>query len=216
MSLPDIYPNSVGDELYSDALPLVDRYGDPEQSLWVYLHGLGLMLKQTDDISRDGPNGEPGWSQIFDLTRAKTEWLPWIGQLVGYRVPQRAAGQSLAAYDARERERIVTRSALRRGTVEILVEVVQEQLNDPKKVIVNERVGGDANHISVFVMNEQIATSQAEVTRAALSQKCAGLIMDITFLTGANYDLLRAASASYNIMIGKFTTYDAVRTDPGK
>jgi hypothetical protein len=97
MSLPDIYPNSIGDEAVDDFQPIIKPYNDAQNSLAVYLRGLASMFKQIDDIARDGPDEEPGWSQVFDLTRAKTEWLPWVGQLLGYRVPIQSAGQTLAA-----------------------------------------------------------------------------------------------------------------------
>src|SRR4051794_23476982 len=162
-SLPDIYPNTIGDEAFADFQPLVDTYGDQSNALTTYLHGLGAMLKQVDDISKDGANGEPGWSQIFDLTRAKTEWLPWMGQLVGYAVPSQPSGQSLAAYDALQRERIISRSGYRRGTVALLVEVIKEHLGGSQSVILHERYGGDPYKIRVWVFNDQIVTSVAEV-----------------------------------------------------
>jgi hypothetical protein len=115
-SLPDIYPNQIGDAAYQDFGPMIEIYGDPAGALLVYLAGIARMFKEVDDIASDGPNDEPGWSQIFDLTRAKTEWLPWMGQMVGYPVPDKPTDQTLEEYDANQRVRIITRSAYRRGT----------------------------------------------------------------------------------------------------
>lgn len=213
-SLPDIYPNSVGDEAYEDFQPLVQKYGDPNDSLNVYLHGLGNMFKQVDDIARDGPDGEPGWSQIFDLGRAKTEWLPWMGQLTGYQVPIQTADETLAEYDARQRERIITRSSHRRGTIDLLVEVVQEQLTGAKRVLITERYGGNKDLIKVWVYQSEIGTSTAEVQRAALSQKVAGLLMDFQILSGSDYNTLRANSVSYQDVKTTYATYQAVFNDP--
>src|SRR3954454_20425411 len=174
MSIPDIYPNSIGDEAYDDFQPIIEMYGDPEGFLDLWLHAFGNMLKQVDDISKDGPNGEPGWSQIFDLARAKTEWLPWMGQLVGYAVPARPTGQSLADYDAQERGRITTRSAWRRGTTSAIRDFVQDQLNEPKRVVIQERVGGNPFQIKVWVYLDDIATSEAAIAATVSKLKMAG------------------------------------------
>jgi hypothetical protein len=215
MPEPD-YPNLLGDELWQMCSPLVDTVGDPEGHLWVYTHGLGLMLKKVDDIARDGDDGEPGWSQTLDLTRAKTEWLPWIGQWVGYTVPAIAGGADPDVYHDAQCARIVSRSSHRRGTVAIMSEVTAEHLNPPKTVIIQERVG-DPDHITVWVYASQIATSAALVEAAARSQKAAGLLMDFIILpSGTSYNLLQANSATYTIMLGKFVNYSEVNTNPGK
>lgn len=215
-SLPDIYPNSIGDDAYQDFGSLISKYGDPDSTLHVYLGGLGFLLKQVDDISRDGPNGEPGWSQIFDLQRAKTEWLPWTGQLVGYHVPVRPDTQTLAEYDAQQRERIVTRSAHRRGSVPLLEEVIAEQLDVPKRIKIHERYALDPYLIKLWVWLDDIATSEAEVERAALAQKVAGLIMVFSILDGAPiYDLLDASNNNYAQVSSKHATYASVLANPG-
>lgn len=214
--LPDIYPNRIGESGLEVVQPIIDWFGDPEGFLEVYINGIALMFKQVDDIARDGPNGEPGWSQIFDLVRAKTNWLPWMGQIVGYKVQTKAEFQTLEDYDAQERERMTTRSAWRNGTNGILYDVIREQLIDPKRVIIQNRAGGNANQINVWVYDEDIATSAAEVEKAARSQKALGLIMDFSVLTGENYESLRAANASYNTVFTKFADYNEVLVDPSK
>jgi len=214
--LPDIYPQSIGDEMYVDALPLVDMYGDPNQNLWVYLHALAVMLQPVDDICKDGPNGEPGWSQIFDLTRAKTSWLPWVGQLNGYAVPPKPDSQTLEYYDANQRERIVTRRADLKGTTELLIAQVGDQLNPPKRVIVQERYQGDASQIRVWVYEEDIATSQAEVQKAALAAKFSGLLMTFAFIPPtATYQELLATHLTYQVVKNTFDSYTEVLTSPG-
>lgn len=206
---------SLGEELYSDLMPLVDVWGDPTEDLRVFCGALGVMLQPVDDIAKDGSNGEPGWSQVLDLVRAKDEWLPWLGQWVGYAVPAKAASETQAAWSARERGRIVSRSTNRRATVALLREVIQEQLTGTKTVIIQERVGGDANAINVYVYNTEIATTSALVQAAALAAKAAGLVMTFTVLTGANYSLLAASNTTYAVMTGKHANYNSVLTNPG-
>jgi len=213
-----LYPNAIGEEACSvDFAPLRDMHGDPDNTLCTYLHGLAGMYKPIDDIAKDGPNGEPGWSQIFDLERAKTEWLPWAGQLVGYSVPQRASNQSLAVYDVGQRERIITRSAYRRGEISLLSEVIAEQLNPPKRLRIFERDGGDPFLITVYIMFEDIATSIEEITRAAQSQKIAGLIMNIRTIhvNDVTYDMLRFGNTDYQQVKTDHATYQTVKDHPG-
>jgi hypothetical protein len=216
----EAYPNDLGDEMYEELRPLWEAYGDPGDHLWIYTHGLTLMLKPVDDISKDGPNGEPGWSQIFDLSRAKTEWLPWMGQLVGYPVPTRPTGQSLEEYDTTQRERIVTRSSWRRATAEILKDIALDHLapGTPRsRVIVQERVAGDPWRIAVYVYTADIITSAAELEKAVRRQKLAELLMTVGFLDGSQtYLLLKASNATYAIMKPKFTDYAEVKINPGK
>jgi hypothetical protein len=177
--LPDIYPNSIGDDAYEALKPIIDRWGDPDEFLWVYVHGIALMLKPIDDISRDGPNGEPGWSQIFDLERMKTGWLPWAGQIV-----------------------------------DILHDVIAEQLNEPKRVVIQNRVGGNANRINVWVYEADITTSAAEVEKAARAHKAIGLIMEFDVLVGGDYETLRANSPTYQDVFTTFSSYSEVLTHP--
>lgn len=215
-SLPDIYPNQIGEQAYQDFGPMIETYGDPANALSVYLHGIARMFKEVDDIASDGPDDEPGWSQIFDLTRAKTEWLPWMGQMVGYPVPERPTDQTLEEYDANQRERIITRSAYNRGTVGMLRVVIQDQLAPPQRVIIRERYSNQPYWIKVWVYTDDILTSEAEVRRAAYSQKVAGLLMDFTTLHDPNYEMLDATQNSYQIVFTKFASYQEVFDNPGK
>lgn len=196
------YPNSIGDEARLDFAPVIDMHGDPDETLNVYLHALAFMFKEVDDIAKDGPNGEPGWSQIFDLQRAKTEWLPWMAQFVGYVIPIKPAGQPAVEYDATQRERIVTKSNWLRGTVTSLTRAAEDHLNDPKRVIVQERWQGNPYHIRVLVYGSEVKTSQAQLTYAVLADKTAGLIMNIVFLTGRSWD---------DLMISPYNTWQTAR-----
>lgn len=207
-------PDAIGDEIYAALGPIVEMWGDPGQHLKVYSRALGRMIQPVDDFAKDGDGGQPGWSQAIDSERAKDEWLFWLGQWVGYLVPQKATTELQVVWSERERKRITTRSAHRRGTIAILREIIQEHLGGTKDVIIQERTSSP-HQIAVWIYNNQIVTSAAAVTAAALSQKAAGLIMTFTILSGANYFLLQASNATYTIMSGKHATYNSVLTNPG-
>ena len=216
---PDVFPggiydtDAIGNELFRNLAPIAEAYGDTG-ALIVFCRALGAMMQPVDDLVKDGVEGQPGWSQALDKARAKDEWLPWLGQWVGYLVPAKAATENQITWSDRERIRITSRSAHRRGTIALLREVVQEHLNNPKDVLIQERVG-TAHIINVYVYDYQIATTVPQVTAAALAQKAAGLIMNFIVLTGNNYSLLQASNASYTVMTGKHANYSSVLTNPG-
>lgn len=212
-----LYPNSIGDEAANDFAPIMDAYGDEDGHLNTYLGALATLFKEVDDISKDGPNGEPGWSQIFDLTRAKTEWLPWAGQFVGYQVPDQPSGQTDEAYSAEQRLKIVSRSSWRRGTVAILTELIQDQLSGQKRVLIQERYGGDPYTIKAWVYASEIATSAPQITATALQQKVAGLLFEFTVLASVqSYDTLRASQPTYATVSTKFVDYNEMLVNPAK
>lgn len=217
---PDVVfdPNAIGDELYEAFAPLRERYGE-NADLQLMCQALGAMMQPVDDLVKDGPEGQPGWSQTLDLNRAKNEWLKWIGQWVGYIVPDKATTQTDEQWSVTERARIVSRSAHRRGTVDVLREVVQEHLNAPKTVIIQERFGATANlphWITVSVFTSQIATSAAAAEAAARSQKAAGLKMIFNSLSGSDYATLLASQATYAVVLSKFVDYNEVLANPAK
>jgi hypothetical protein len=152
---------------------------------------------------------DPGWSQVLDLTRAHDSWLRWLGQFVGYFVPLESNNWP------RERERIVSRSAHRRGAVPVLREVVQEHLSGDKTVIIRER-DTSAHHITVYVYADQIATTEAAAEAAARAQKAAGLIMDFVVLTGQDWNTLVANQDTWADVQTKFADWNEVVIDPDK
>lgn len=210
-------PDGIGYELYEMFGPLVERFGDPRSDLLNLCRGLGRMLQPLDDIVKDGPLGEPGYSQVLDLNRAKDEWLPWLGQVVGYQVTARVPTEDLATWSVRERSRMISRSAHRRGTVARMVEAVQEQLIAPQTVVVQQRTTS-AHRISLFYYVAQLKTSSsvAIVNALAQEQKAKGLILTVVGLTGGDWNTLTANSATWNIVVTKFASWNEVISNPAK
>lgn len=204
-------PDAIGDELFAQFAPVEELHG-PQPSLEVFMRALGRAVQPIDDLAKDGGNGsdEPGWSQVLDLARAKDEWLRWLGQWAGYWAPEESPDWDI------ERERIVTRSAHRRGSVAILREAIQEQLSGTKTVIIQERLTG-AYTISVSVYNSEITTTAAKIEAHARAQKAAGLIMTFNVLSGEDWNTLVANQATWNLVSGgKFTDWNEVVTNPDK
>ena len=67
------------------------------------------MFQDVEDLVRDSPAGDPGWSELLDLDRCPPEALDWLGQFVGIRIP---AGLN----DLQSRAWISSTDGFRRGT----------------------------------------------------------------------------------------------------
>lgn len=206
-----------GREIYDHFSPVVSMYGDPGDHLKFYTYALGRMFQPLDDFVKDGFEGEPGWSQVLDLQRAKDDWLPWLGQWVGYYVSTQS-GIDASLWSTRERTRIISRSAHRRGTVAALIETAQDMLTSPKNVIIQERFGpvSTAHTITMSVYINQLTTSQSLFAAELQKRKAAGLILYINFLTGVEWSTLIANQATWAVVTSKFVNWSEVITNPAK
>lgn len=208
-------PDQMGLDIFEDFLPLVEMFGDPGDALQNYCKAIGRMLQPVYDISKDGDNDEPGWSQIFDLKLAKDEWLPWLAQTVGYRVTPRRTGEDVSSWSARERLRTAQRSAHRRGTIARMVEVAQEHLTGLKRVAIQQRTTS-AHRLTLYYYSTELTTTHADISAAAQSQKAKGLLLTVTALTGLDWNTLVANQATWNTVTSKFTNWIEVTSNPAK
>lgn len=208
-------PDTIANEIYTAFLPLVEQYGDEGGMLYDYIFGLSTMLQPIDDLSSDGANNEPGWSQVLDLNRAKDEWLPWMGQWVGYFVTARRPIEDPVVWSDRERARMITRSSHRRGTIEIIKEIAKENLVGAKEVYIRER-DGDPYVITVVTFSGQTPDPIA-LEEAVRYQKAAGLIMNFSNNAGQDYGLLLDPPTlpiqTYAQTLARYTNYEAARRD---
>jgi hypothetical protein len=207
----------MGDLIYPEFAPITDNAGDPDNTLWTYLRGIGRMMQEVRDVSKDGLNGEPGWSQVLDATRVRPQWVPWLAQMAGYYAPVYQTKDDEAAYLGRQIPRIKKFSSWNRGSVESMRYAVQEHLWGTQNVIVQERYGGDPNQIRVYFYNSEIATSSTAAMAAAVSQKAAGLLFAPEGTPGApilldpnTYNVLNASNASYNEVNSQHPNYNDV------
>lgn len=209
-------PDAVGKELYQMFLPVVDAFGD-NGDLLNMCRGFGKMLQPIDNVAKDGPNGEPGYSQILDPERAPVEWLPWLGQWVGYFVTPQTSTETEAQWEVRERAYITKKSAHRRGTNARLIEEVQSYLNDPKQVFLWNRAT-TAHKMTLFYYTAQLKSgyTAADVNTAAQAQKAKGLLLTVTPLSGGDWNTLTVNSATWNTVVSKFANWNEVAGNPAK
>jgi hypothetical protein len=199
----------AGEEMYNMYTPLIEQYGDEGEHLKTFQHSFGALFRPLENLVRD-QGKHPGYSQILDLSRVRPEWMRWLGQFVGYFVPEQSSNWEI------ERSRISSHSAHRRGSVPMLRDVILEHLAPGAQVIIRERVDGFPHRIAVYVYTADIITTFAALSADAQANKAAGLIMTVTQLAGAQWNTLVAASATWNVVVGKFADWNEVIVNPGK
>ena len=78
-----------------DTVTLYNRLGwaadeDETGVLLQWLSGIAQMAQAIDSVAWDGYDTDgvmaPGWSQVLDINRCPTDWLPWLAQFVGVRL----------------------------------------------------------------------------------------------------------------------------------
>jgi hypothetical protein len=190
------------DSLLADFAPyLVD---DDDGSLATYLEALSRGFEQIDSVVRDTDAG-PGWSAMLDADRAPTWALRWLGQLVGVQI---APGQD----ESVARQAIRTPAGWRRGTPQAIIDAVKQTLTGTQTVILLERDTG-AYHLTVATFTDETPDTAA-TEAAALSQKPAGLLMDVVTISHWAYITMNAGYATYTALNAAFATYNALNAGP--
>lgn len=199
---------TAAEEAYESMGPWAEQdTADERYDLLVYLEGVfgGSRLQDLNDIVRDGPNGEPGWSSVLDLERAPSDWLPWLAQLGGARV---LAGLD----DAAQRARIAGTDGMKRGSPGALRAATQQHLTGNKYVILNERLGGNAWQLGIRTLDSE-TPDPTLVLNSILEQKPGGIILSYATVPGQTYDALATAFDTYAEMEAAYATYSALSTN---
>jgi hypothetical protein len=163
-------------------------------------------LQPMEDVIRDDDDG-PGWSKVMDPDRAPAEWLDWLSQFGGGRIPEGATEEA-------KREHIKTVPSFRRGGPKALEDAIKAQL-DPsteRKVYIRER-DGDAYHTTIATRTSE-TPDEAKVLAAILTQKPGGIVYTYFTVTGGDYGTLFASSVTYNEIFTEQLTYADVLLNP--
>lgn len=196
--------HATTEELYA-ALGTGITRGD-EEAEWHLLLFLdapaGELLGELDDLVRDSAEG-PGWSAPFDVERATLEQLPWLGQLVGVRIPD-----GLTLEEARDWVQSTT--GWRRGTPAAIAGAAGTTLTGTKKVRFLERDGGSAYRLRV--QTYEIQTPDAAATEAAIrAQKPAGIVLIYDLLPGEPWQVVKDTFPTWQDVKDEFPTWDDLR-----
>ena len=142
-----------------------------------------------------------GTAELANPAAAPRAWLAWLGWLVGIDLAN--------IPDAEKRTSISESSTLqRRGSKRAIIRATQRELTGSKSCRVYWNLSGsDPYLITVVTLTSQTPDSAAALA-AAVTEKPAGVDMELTDVAGATYAELAAAYADYDAVAAAFTDYD--------
>lgn len=210
MSVPTL--TFTGQRLYDQLAPLATEDATYGWALAHFCAAFAAQLDEVADLSRDQDDGTIGWASLFDLDNVPAKFLPWLGLFVGVTMPG-----SLTA--AAQRLRIRQTDGFRRGTPDAIQGAARQTLIGPDgtpdtaTVFLEERIGGDAYHLTVATLTSETPDSAA--TQAAiLAQKPAGLVLTYSTVTGGDFLTLRDTHTDFADVKATFATFADVRSNP--
>lgn len=203
MSKPVV--GSFGAELYEAVEPLAWADEENGWALLTLCGAIGEMFQQVRDLGSPDPDGNPGWSQLLDVTRCPTAYLPWLGQFVGVQV-------DTSLTDTQQRSQITNEAGMARGSLAAIRGAAQKYLTGSRTVQILERVGGDAYAFTVVTYTSETPDSAA-VSAALAAAKPAGLVMTYEAVTGQIWAQLEANYATWADVIAAYTTWQDVIND---
>lgn len=175
MARPDDV-GSYGELLYSRVAPLA--YADEANGwgLLILCGAIGTMHQTVHDLVSETDDG-PGWSPLLDVDRIPAQFLPYLAQIVGERIPD---GEPEA--DARERVRVP--QGQRRGTRPALYRTARKRLTGNKTVLVFPR-NGSAYRILVATRTAETPDPAGTEYDLRTEWKPVDLILDYVVVDGA-------------------------------
>jgi hypothetical protein len=167
---------------------------------WQLLRFLEAALRPLDtleQIARDTPDGDPGWSSVLDVDRAPVGWVEWLGQMVGVTMPPGLA-------DAEQRDAVRDASGWRRGTLGAITAAAQLLLTGTKRATVVERYG--ANPYALYVATYAGQTADPTAVEASIRLvKPGGITLTYEVIAGLMIDDLVGTIDAQTVTIDGYT-----------
>lgn len=189
--------------LAADVYAIMDPYAEVDAANGFALRTIVEAMTKTftdiDELVRNSPAGDPGWSPMFDADRAPPEALAWLAQIVGMIV-----NPADGVIETRWRVGNAV-GGVRRGSLSTMIAVAQRLLTGNKTVVVTERTS-DAWHFAVRTRTSETPSSAA-VLAALNAAKPAGLIMDYATFTGILFQESLVNQATYTLSTAAKSTY---------
>lgn len=206
MTLAPPTVGTVGQELYDDLEPLAYADAANDYALLTLAGAVGGMFQGVSDLCRATDDG-PGWSQLLDVTRCPTAFLPYLAQFVGVTLTP-------GLTDAQWRAQIVAETGMARGTVGAITAAARKLLTGSQTVVVIERAGGDPYAFGVVTYTSETPDSDA-VLAALTAAKPAGLVMTYSCVDGQIWAQLIANYATWQDVINAYPTWlDVINDTP--
>lgn len=210
MTVPTI--GRLATDLYTELEPFAFKDGDGNGwPVATVAGGIGAMLQPLDDLAADTDDG-PGWSQVLDIDRCPTAWLPWLAQFPGATVNPLFS-------DEDQRNQIRVPAGHARGTNAAIAAAAQPYLTGSKTVVFRERdpvacPSWPAYGLTVFTFTDETPDSTTvETVLKSASVKPIGIVLNYEVVDGLDFEAVRTGYTTFAVVKGTFTTFDDLRLD---
>ena len=182
--------SDTAERLYAALGPMQEA---DEDNAWTLLHlcdALTISTAGIETLAAD-TDTQAGWGPLLDVTTAPASALPFLACFVGAVITP-------GLTEDQQRDLIRSAPGRRRGTVQAIKDTAGLWLSGTKKVIVLERVGGDAYAVEVRAYTAEVV-DLASLEAAVAAAVPAGLSLTFTVLDGWIYSELedRYAGKTY-------------------
>jgi len=152
-------------------------------------------------LAREGDDGEPPWSLLFDVENCPSESLPYLAQYVGCVLTPEMD-------EAQQRSEIAEPTGWKRGWHDSIETVAQRSLTGTKKVILRPRTPEVGEYYARTMLSETPDPSRVERDlRAAVP---AWSLLDYEAFDGYTYADLDAGFETYAAVDAEFDSYGEI------
>ncbi len=196
-------------ELYEAVEPLAYDDANRDYATVNLINAWGKLLEPLANVVLPDPDVRAPWALVYDLDNAPVEWLPWLAQWVGVRIP---AGLD----EVSTRLRIAETDGFNRGSVGAIMGAARQHLTGTRTVLLRERYDASdplvdsAYHLLVNTYASE-TPDPALVLEALIAQKPAGIILTYEAVDGQDYQQVVDTFATYQDVKDAYPTYADLR-----
>lgn len=171
--------SDLGERLRERTEPLAPNDEQNDFAHAKLCEGMMLPFGQLAELV-DPPDPYVPWEPLFDVAICPAWALPWLGQLVGARIPRGLSDDDSRMY-------VTDLGGFKRGSPEAIKHAVGLALTGTKTVYLRERDAGDPYRLEVVTLTSE-TPDPAAVLRAILLQKPGGIVVAYRTTVGWDYE----------------------------
>jgi hypothetical protein len=204
---PAIPLSPLGERLRDRTQPLAPDDEDYEYAHAKLCEGMMLPFAQLAELV-DPPDPLVPWEPLFNVDICPGWALPWLGQLVGVRVPSTMDPEDARIF-------IKELGAFARGSPGAIMAAAKFALTGSKTVFLRERDGGDAYRLEVVTIDSE-TPDPALVRQYVLLQKPAAIVLSARVVVGWDYQEMTTefTGKKYSDVPTSYATYRNLAAGP--
>lgn len=205
MTYPTDPLSPLGERLKERTQPLA-----PDDATYDWAHaklceGMMLPFEQLAELVDPEDETMVPWEPLFDVNICPEWALPWLGQLVGVRVP---AGLT----EQQKRDMIKGLANFKRGSPEAIIAAAQLTLTGNATVLLRERDAGNPYQLEVVTYSSE-TPDPAATMRAILSQIPAAIVLTSRAQPAWDYEQMTLRGGTYAEQTLAYSTYADLAID---